>query len=240
MLKIAYCDDMEQDRDRVMWSLNRIEEQWNETFEIYSFNSGESLLETVAENIYDIILLDIMMDGIDGVKTAKSIRRIGINSKIIFVSSCDDRIRELFSVGTVAFLDKPLKTEELQATLKEAVGEIQKDRSKAYAYKNNKDLNYLQLDTIKFFESRGPKVHIETTSGEVSFYGALKDVLDGLGDNPDFIMPHRAYVVNFKYTDISKNELTIKGSDVKITIGRGKRGEILDKFMIYMQRKGEF
>lgn len=239
MLRIAYCDDMQKDRDKIMAALSHIEEKWKDNFEIHSFNSGESLLKSLAENNYDIILLDILMGGIDGVKTAKNIRHLGIESEIIFISSCSDRIRELFSVGTVAFLDKPLNIEEFEQILKQVVDIIQKDKNNIFTYKINKNVCFLPLSEIKFFESKGQEIHIQTKKEIITFYGSLKDVLKNLEDNVAFTMPHRSYIVNFKYVEITKSDITIKNSDIIIPIGRGKRDEILDKFMTYMQRRGE-
>lgn len=239
MLRIAYCDDMQKDRDRIMSALSYIEEKWKDNFEIYSFNSGESLLDGLAESSYDIILLDILMGGIDGVKTAKSIRHLGIESKIVFISSCSDRIRELFSVGTVAFLDKPLSMDEFEQILKQVVDTIQKDKNNIFTYKANKNVYFLPLSEVKFFESKGQEIHIQTTKELITFYGSLKDVLKNLEDNLAFTMPHRSYVVNFKYVEITKSDIKIKNSDIIIPMGRGKRDAILDKFMTYMQRRGE-
>ena len=238
MLRIAYCDDMKKDRDRIMSALSHIEEKWKDTFEISPFNSGESLLEGLKEHSYDIILLDILMGGIDGVKTAKSIRHLGIESKIVFISSCEDRIRELFSVGTVAFLDKPLNIEEFEEILKQVSSEIQKDKNNIFTYKANKNMHFVPLGDIKFFESKGQEIHIQTTKELYTFYGTLKEVHKKLEDNPEFAMPHRSYVVNFKYVEITKKEIKIKNSPTIISMGRAKREEILDQFMTYMQRRG--
>lgn len=90
MLKIAYCDDVEKDRDNIVFALTQIEEKWKEEFELYSFSDGESLCAAVAKNHYDIILLDILMNGIDGIETATRIRAMGEENLIIFISSYDE------------------------------------------------------------------------------------------------------------------------------------------------------
>lgn len=50
MLRIAYCDDMKIDRDKIMSSLSHIEEKWNEEFEIIPFSSGEKLCDDLVQN----------------------------------------------------------------------------------------------------------------------------------------------------------------------------------------------
>lgn len=120
MLKIAYCDDAEADRKRIMCSLSRIEEKWRESFKIVPFSGGEELCEDIAENHYDVILLDILMNGIDGIETANRICSMGVESLIIFISNYDDRIKELFSFRTIAFIDKPVEVDKLEEALQRA------------------------------------------------------------------------------------------------------------------------
>ncbi len=76
MLRIAYCDDMQQDRDAIMTALTQIEVRWKEEFKTFSFTSGEKLCESMKEFHYDVILLDIQMKGIDGIETATRIRNL--------------------------------------------------------------------------------------------------------------------------------------------------------------------
>ena len=237
MLKIAYCDDEERDRDRIMYALTQIEEKWKEIFEIASFNSGESLCDALRVNSYDIILLDILMTGIDGIQTAKNIRTLGEDSKIIFISSCDDKLRDLFRVGTIAFLDKPLNTENLEEALKEAITIIKKDEDNIFTYKIGKDTCFISLNDIKYFEGNKHEIHIHTNKNIIKYYGTLKMVLEQIEENVAFIAVHKSYIVHFKYSEIIKNSIKIKGSDVNIPISRGKREDILDKYIGYMQRR---
>ena len=237
VFKIAYCDDDENDRDRIMYALTQIEEKWKERFEISSFNSGESLCDALGVKSYDIILLDILMTGIDGIQTAKNIRTLGEDSKIIFISSCDDKLRDLFRVGTIAFLDKPLNTEILEEALKEAITIIKKDEDNIFTYKIGKDTCFISLNDIKYFESNKHEIHIHTNKNIITYYGTVKSVLEEIGENIAFVVAHKSYIVNFKYSEIVQNSIKIKGSDVNIPISRGKREDILDKYISYMQRR---
>lgn len=63
MLKIAYCDDEQKERDKLMQALSHIEEKWGENFVITSFNNGDSLLKTLDKHNFDVVFLDILLDG---------------------------------------------------------------------------------------------------------------------------------------------------------------------------------
>ena len=237
VFKIAYCDDDKNDRDRIMYALTQIEEKWKETFEISSFHRGESLCHALGAKSHDIIFLDILMTGIDGIQTAKNIRALGEDSKIIFISSCDDKLRDLFRVGTIAFLDKPLHTEKLEEALKEAITMIKKDEDNIFTYKIGKDTSFISLNDIKYFESNKHEIHIHTNKNIITYYGTLKMVLEEIGENNGFVAAHKSFIVHFKYCEIVQNSIKIKGSHVNIPISRGKREEILDKYINYMQRR---
>ena len=237
MLKIAYCDDDKNDRDRIMFALSTIEEKWKDSFEIHSYNSGESLCDALNINSYDVILLDILMTGIDGIQTAKNIRNLGEDSQIIFISSCDDKLRDLFRVGTIAFLDKPLNTDKLEDALKQVVDIIKKDENNIFTYKNGKDTCFLPIKNIKYFESKKHEIYIHTDKNIITYYGTLKMVFAQLVENSAFGVPHKSYIVNFKYCEIIKNNIHIKDSAISIPISRGMREEILDKYIRYMQKR---
>ena len=79
-LKIAICDDEEIICNKIREQLKLI----NSSFDITIFNSGEQLLDS--KNTFDLILLDIEMTGLSGIKTAELIRRKN-NEFIIFLTS---------------------------------------------------------------------------------------------------------------------------------------------------------
>ncbi len=95
MLKVAYCDDMQSDRDNITIALTQIEEIWKEKIDSYSFNNGEDLCESMIKNHYDVVLLDILMGGIDGIETATRIRSLSEESLIVFISSYDENTIEV-------------------------------------------------------------------------------------------------------------------------------------------------
>jgi DNA-binding response OmpR family regulator len=83
-------------------------------------DSGRKVLHALEERHYDIVLMDIQMPEMDGIEATRNIReRWPQEPKIIIISNCDTRVyRELcFDAGANEFLAKPLKLEELTATI---------------------------------------------------------------------------------------------------------------------------
>ena len=115
-------------------------------FDVDIANDGEEGLILASKDIYDVIVLDIMLPGIDGIQILKTIRSEGIKTPVIMLTAkdtVDDRVFGLES-GADDYLVKPFATKELIARVKalarrkgtEFVGEIYEFEDIKYDVKN--------------------------------------------------------------------------------------------------------
>ena len=80
---------------------------------------GDTAYEKAIDNEYDVILLDIMMPGKDGLFTLKHLRQIGCNTPVILLTArdeLDDRLQGL-NLGADDYIAKPFFVEELVARM---------------------------------------------------------------------------------------------------------------------------
>lgn len=237
MLKIAYCDDSKQDRDRIMISICEIENKWGQQFEIDLFSSGKSLCEKLDEKYYDIILLDILIEDMSGIQIADFIKKNENDVLIIFISNYEDRMRELFDFRTIAFIDKPCKTDDLERALHRASVILNKEKDKFFCYCSNGLSVYIPIKEIIYFESKRNKVVIYTTKGVDSYYNTLLSVWNDLKDFNKFIMPHRSFVVNLKYAHVKFDKIIIKLNNQEINIGRKYSKDTRDRYIRFLDRR---
>lgn len=100
--------------------LNSIVELLADEFEVDPADNGEDGLFFAMQNIYDAIILDVMMPGIDGFEVLQSIRNEGIKTPVLFLTARDaleDRVKGLDSGGD-DYLTKPFQAAELKARLR--------------------------------------------------------------------------------------------------------------------------
>jgi len=237
-LRIAYCDDMEKDRIRIMTALSHIEEKWKEDFEIIPFSSGEQLCENLTSESYDIILLDIVMGGIDGIETARQIRSIGEESLIIFISSYDEKMRELFAVNTIAFLDKPLDVDKLEEALRKAYDLIRKNQEKVFTYIKNGKTSFVPISQIMYFNIQGHYITIHMKKEKIRYKSKISDVWNSVKGKKDFCMPSRSYIVNMTYMSLTKLKVEINSDKVKIVISSTCKDDTIDRFMTFLKKRG--
>ncbi len=109
--KIYIADDEKNIRDLIATFLNK------EGFEVSTFETGDKLLEKCNSSLPDLVILDIMMPGTDGLSICSTLRKESANLPIIIVSAKDspfDRVTGL-TLGCDDYLIKPFLPLELVA-----------------------------------------------------------------------------------------------------------------------------
>ena len=158
--KIAVCDDSPVDRKYVTSLTEKWAEEHQHTIHISTFTSGEHFLFSYEEEKdFDILLLDIEMEEMDGVTMAKKLRKDNDTVQIIFITGYSDYIEEGYEVAALHYLMKPLKEEKFFQVLDRAVEKLQK---------NERVLNLdiaggmvrIPIHQIRYLEVRGNYVTI--------------------------------------------------------------------------------
>lgn len=206
-MKIAVCDD---DRN-IVEKIKKDILEYDETYMVELYSSGESLLENT--EIYDIIFLDIDMKGINGIETAKRIREKDKNVKIIYVTSYADYVNFAFSVHAFAYLLKPVTREKIHQQLREADSYYRKDTiSQVLRFETKEGIIEKDVKEIYYFEYLNRYVHMKTTEKEYILSTGITEIANRMGKY-GFVVPHKSFAVNLSHV---KN---VKGYDIYITDG---------------------
>ena len=107
-----------EDEKRMAQALCEILRQ--EKYEVDHYANGLDGLAAIESNIYDIIILDVMLPGMNGYEIVKKARQKGIRTPILMLTAkaeLDDKVTGLDS-GADDYLTKPFMTKELLARLR--------------------------------------------------------------------------------------------------------------------------
>lgn len=87
----------------------------NSGFEARGCLNAEDAYEEMYNNLYELIISDIMMPGVDGFEFAESVRRVNKNIPILFMSAKDDLYSKQkgFQLGIDDYMVKPIELDEL-------------------------------------------------------------------------------------------------------------------------------
>ncbi len=94
-------------------------------YTVHTVGSGEEAVEFVAQHPQEILLLDMVMDGIDGTETLRRIKRQYPGQIAIILSgyACSDRVDEALRLGAKGLIQKPVHLATLASALHDALHE---------------------------------------------------------------------------------------------------------------------
>ncbi len=113
-MKVLLAED-EKRMNRALCEILR-----QEGYDVTAVENGEDALYECESGVYDLIVLDVMMPGMNGFEVAKNTRKAGVRTPILMLtakSELDDKVEGLDS-GADDYLTKPFMTGELLARLR--------------------------------------------------------------------------------------------------------------------------
>lgn len=117
-MRIAIIDDIKTDRDYLFDMIKSgFEDSGFPIHQITGFESGEEFLSSFEPDTYDLIFLDIYMKEINGIETAKQIRSLDAETRLVFISVSNDFASESYAVHADYYLRKPYGKKEFAQLL---------------------------------------------------------------------------------------------------------------------------
>ena len=95
----------------------------DEGYLVEAVESGEACLDRVARDVFDVIILDIWLPGMDGLVTLERLRERGVDSQIVIISghgNIESAVRAI-KMGAFDFVEKPLSLEKTVLVVRNAV-----------------------------------------------------------------------------------------------------------------------
>ena len=228
MIIVAICEDeryiLEELRRKVEKYINRKSLDAS----IKTFMSGEELLK--AKKKFDIILLDLMLPGIDGLEVA---RQISCRSRIIFVTSYREYAVEAFDANAVHYLVKPVTEERLFLALDRAVNQTEQMDNQSLTLMKSGKTQVIFIRDILYCEVFNHQVRIHTVHGTYDYFGTL-DMLETKLDER-FFRCHRSFVVNMSCVAGQEKGVAILINGERIFISRRKQTDFIQRLLNFLK-----
>ena len=234
-MNIAVVDDEPFIRQQIHGFIKK----QNPESDISDFATGEELLASGRD--FDIIFLDIQMDGMGGIEAARNLRRQNEDAVLVFITGIKEYVFEAFDVSAFHYLLKPFEERKFLEVSGRAVEEVRKRRrqKERHIFIRTKNRGYtLRLNRILYIESRGKKVEIHTLDKETAIesYVTMNELEEQLGDG--FYRCHRGYLVNMAHiVGYDTDSIFLSGGE-KVCLTRKKHKEFVRAYMWYLQNGG--
>ncbi|GHU67105.1 DNA-binding response regulator [Bacteroidia bacterium] len=151
--KLLIVDDEESICEILQFNLE------NEGFTVDIATSGEEALKKVVSDEYQIIILDIMMGGLSGLRVAEKLRKSENFTPIIFLSAknTENDLLTGFAIGGDDYIFKPFSIKEVIARVRAILRREQLHQPHA-----NRNSEYIAIGDVKIYlESRVVKIKNE-------------------------------------------------------------------------------
>ena len=212
-------------------SLNLWANENNFHISIYSYDSGEAYFSSKSSHRSNLFLLDIQLDGMNGVEIAKQLRSNKYEGEIIFLTSFREYVFDGYQVHALNYLLKPIDHAALYACLNEITESLKTD---FYVFRYKQDIIQIAYQDILTFSSSLHNVDILTPNEHFTQYTSLSNVINYLPKQ--FVRVHRSYIVNLSHIHkISGNVITLSNRTT-VPIGRQYINNIRQTFSEYSAR----
>lgn len=231
-MRIAICDDEALWREQI---INRLEDYFQSLdVLIQSFVSGKALMQGLKKSRFDLIFLDIEMEGMDGFQTAKLLKEYQPDITIIFLTSHTDLAMDGYEVQAFRFLAKPIADDKLYAALQAFEKKLNMDRK--IAITENGVQKYIRCQEIRYIKSENVYLQVVTEKERYWIRQKLKNLLEELPKDL-FVLVHRSYIINMGYVkSFGGNEIILE-DETKIPVSKAKRELFKQQIMRYMKEK---
>lgn len=165
--KILVVDDEKSIRNSLRGVLE------DEGYEVKEADSGESALELIKRERFDIIFLDVWLPGIDGIDVLMKLKEREDSAPVIMISghaNIETAVKAT-KIGAYDFLEKPLSSERVLLTIKNALKQKKLEEENVLLKERVKDKYRLIGESVAIKEIKKLTDDIAPTNGRVLITG---------------------------------------------------------------------
>ena len=235
MIKFAICDDEPVMAQEITNQLSQyMHEKGLTSYCLNSFSNGRSLLENGCD--FDVIFLDIQMEHLNGMETAKMLRQRKNHSLLIFVTVLKEYVFDAFEVEAFDYLIKPLDSGHFKRTMDRVIISLRSKEAKSIVIQRGTSCEVILLEQILYCEVQGRKIYIHKNDGKiVGYYDKLEDMEQRLDSR--FFRCHRSYLVNLEYVrGCNAGQVMLSQGD-KIPVSRLRERDLTQALLRYMKER---
>lgn len=235
MIKIAFCDDDIAVLNELNVLLDRYRVEHNKDITYAAFRSPLELISAIEKGIcFDILFLDIIMPGENGISAAKEIRQHDSTVKIIFLTSSAEYAVESYTVGAYFYQIKPIWAEGFFRLMDSVIDDCKKQHQSSLVLRCKNGITRVDLDRLEYCEVLGRTLLFHMDSGAtIEGAGSLDELCEWLDQYDNFLRPHRSFIVNMEHIqNITYKSITMD-SRAEIPLPHGKCSEIKNLYLEY-------
>jgi DNA-binding LytR/AlgR family response regulator len=216
MLRVAIVEDEAECREVLRDMISQYAEEQQKQIRVQEFSDGSELVDNYKPD-YDILLLDIEMPHLDGMKAAEKIRETDQDVVIVFITNMAQYAIKGYEVNALDFIIKPVNYSTFSMRFTRAIGRVKNREGRRVCLYLPDGPKWIDSREIYYIDIQNRMLHYHTPEGVYSVRGTLKDVQEQLADW-NFVKCNQCYLVNLKFvSEIKKNFVVVAGTELEIS-----------------------
>ena len=233
-MQIAICDDevavSEVTKSLLQqWAIHR-----SISLSVHCYENGDALILAQKSECFDLIFLDVLMPLLNGIDTAKELRKQNQNVPIIFLTSSKEFAFDSYEVKALQYLLKPVSPNQLWSIMDDFIALIKNQKeifvartSDGFCKITLEDTNYLEAQnkSILVFPHNGTSIEIRELFSRCEEIFTLEQ---------GFFRCHRSYIINLNFVNqFTKNSVTMTDGTT-LPISRNRFLAFKESYFTYM------
>lgn len=233
-MRIGICDDERFQREYLSKLCMECADKLGIDCDIVEFSAGEDVLNYQGEML-TLLLLDIEMEGINGIEVKEHIEHSNMIWRIIFVSNHEDCVWSTFGANTLAFERKPISYERMEKWIQTAIREF--DNEVIIKFEKDNASTWFKVESLLYLQAEGNYTIVHTTHTEFTVSKSLKYWQEQLPKGR-MVRLHKSYIVNLDHVEhVAKDEVSMTNAETSIPIGRANKKNFINQYQVFIQEK---
>ena len=208
MYHIAVVEDEKICSVQVQQFLDQYQEENNVRFKVTVFEAATQILESY-EPLYDMILMDIDMPGINGMDAADQIRQTDQDVVIVFITNIASFAIRGYEVGAMDFVVKPITYYNFSTRLARDLKRSRSREPRQIILTLADGVKKLEVGQIYYVEVQNRMLHYYTQEGVFAVRGTMQSVQQML-EAYSFAKCNHWYMVNLRHvSEVKKNTVVV-------------------------------
>ena len=221
MVKVVICDDTSSELIHLKECLFKYSEEERLDFSVECFSSGDDLLKMNIEGV-DLFFLDVEMPGLNGIETAKVIRKQNPHCEIVFITNYIQYALQGYEVQAFRYLLKPIEYQQFKDIALRLFEKIKKSSSYVQI-KGRSETQRISVKDIVYAETSQRHILVHTREKVIDCYNTMEKLEEALSSH-GFYRCHSAFLVSMEeISQIQGNDAILKnGTCIPISKNRKK------------------
>lgn len=226
-MKVAIVEDETPHAEALQELLRQWSEGHQALIDVAIFNSGETFLNA-CEDSFDLVLMDIKMNGMDGISAARQLRQQGFHGQIVFLTSFSEYVFDGYEVQALNYLMKPVSYEKIAKCMDYVEQKLHDDH---YTFRDHDSVTRIAYSKIIYFCSANHYTQIIITDGDFRQRESLQIVFSHLPGR--FLFCHRTIIINMEHVSKLKGRELVLSNGVNVPISQTYLEDVRSALMSY-------